>query len=48
MRKMKINKYFFGIVLIIIISMYFMVRVLFLGNTREVNKMKVSTVQQSI
>lgn len=48
MRKMKINKYFLGIVLIIIIIMYFMAGVLFLGNTREDNNMKVSTVQQSI
>lgn len=45
---MKINKYFLGIVLIIIIIMYFMAGVLFLGNTREDNNMKVSTVQQSI
>ena len=44
---MKINKYFLGIVLIIIIIMYFMAGVLFLGNTREDN-MKVSIVQQSI
>lgn len=48
LRKMKINKYFLGIVLIIIIIMYFMAGVLFLGNTREDNNMKVSTVQQSI
>ena len=48
MRKMKINKYFLGIVLIIIIIMYFMAGVLFLGNTREDNNMKVSIVQQSI
>ena len=47
LRKMKINKYFLGIVLIIIIIMYFMAGVLFLGNTREDN-MKVSIVQQSI
>ena len=46
LRKMKINKYFLGIVLIIIIIMYFMVGVLFLGNTREDNNMKVSTEQQ--
>ena len=42
------NKYFLGIVLIIIIIMYFMAGVLFLGNTREDNNMKVSIVQQSI
>ena len=48
LRKMKINKYFLGIVLIIIIIMYFMVGVLFLGNTREDNNMKVSTEQQEI
>lgn len=48
LRKMKINKYFLGIVLIIIIIKYFMAGVLFLGNTREDNNMKVSTVQQSI
>lgn len=48
MRKMKINKYFLGIVLIIIIIMYFMAGVLFLGNTREDNNMKVSTEQQEI
>ena len=48
LRKMKINKYFLGIVLIIIISMYFMAGVLFLGNTREDNNMKVSTEQQRI
>lgn len=48
LRKMKINKYFLGIVLIIIIIMYFMAGVLFLGNTREDNNMKVSIVQQSI
>ena len=47
MRKMKINKYFLGIVLIIIIIMYFMAGVLFLGNTREDNNMKVSIVQQT-
>ena len=45
---MKINKYFLGIVLIIIIIMYFMAGVLFLGNTREDNNMKVSTEQQEI
>ena len=45
---MKINKYFLGIVLIIIIIMYFMAGVLFLGNTREDNNMKVSTEQQRI
>ena len=39
LRKMKINKYFLGIVLIIIIIMYFMAGVLFLGNTREDNNM---------
>ena len=44
----EINKYFLGIVLIIIIIMYFMAGVLFLGNTREDNNMKVSIVQQSI
>ncbi len=48
LRKMKINKYFLGIVLIIIIIMYFMAGVLFLGNTREDNNMKVSTEQQEI
>ena len=48
LRKMKINKYFLGIVLIIIIIMYFMAGVLFLGNTREDNNMKVSTEQQRI
>ena len=48
LRKMKINKYFLGIVLIIIIIMYFIVGVLFLGNTREDNNMKVSTEQQEI
>ena len=46
--EMKINKYFLGIVLIIIIIMYFMAGVLFLGNTREDNNMKVSTEQQEI
>ena len=45
---MKINKYFLGIVLIIIIIMHFMAGVLFLGNTREDNNMKVSTEQQEI
>ena len=45
---MKINKYFLGIVLIIIIIMYFMAGVLSLGNTREDNNMKVSTEQQRI
>ena len=48
LRKMKINKYFLGIILIIIIIMYFMAGVLFLGNTREDNNMKVSTEQQRI
>ena len=48
LRKMKINKYFLGIVLIIIIIMYFMAGVLFLGNTREDNNEKVSTEQQRI
>lgn len=48
LRKMKINKYFLGIVLIIIIIMYFMAGVLFLANTREDNNMKVSTEQQEI
>lgn len=45
---MKINKHFLGIVLIIIIIMYFMFGVLFLGNTREDNSIKVSTEQQEI
>ena len=45
---MKINKYFLGIVLIIIIIMYCMAGVLFLGNTREDNKSKVNTEQQRI